>query len=490
MNEVKSAAASIERDLPLVSALKKGKDRHSFHMPGNRAGQSFSAEFRALLTQLDTTELNTTGDINQPAGIVLQALELAAKTFGAAETYFITSGTTNSLRIALATAFKPGDRVLIAKGSHLSVANSCALLGLEAVFIKQDNLPRFPDGQVSETEVLRSLREMENLAGMLLTTPGYYGENLPLKRICQAAHAQNIPVIVDAAHGAHFAIKVSGSSLREKSWPRSALSQGADLVAQSAHKTLPALTPASLLHLSQSAIDSGRVSSSRLVKMLPVFQTSSPSFPIAASLDYARDFIDNDAAEYVSRLLALTTEFEAQLPPEISRDYRRGDDPCRLVLDYSVSNCSRQKVFEILDSYEVDVELVDARRMVCIPALDTPSSSFSALLQACAGIAQAGQNGQSQVEIDIDQRKAFLRQNLDSLNLRDSFSAENKEIDFRIALGQLSAEIVAPYPPGVPLLWPGQEIEADDIELWQNLLALAYDIRGIKSGKIEVLVNK
>ncbi|HZJ90972.1 MAG TPA: aminotransferase class I/II-fold pyridoxal phosphate-dependent enzyme [Oscillospiraceae bacterium] len=488
--EKRESTVSTERELPLVSALETVRNRHSFHMPGNRAGRSFSAEFRTLLTYLDTTELDNTGDINEPNGAVLRALELAAKTFGSAQTYFITCGTTTSLRIALAGAFKPGDRVLIGKGSHLSVANSCALLGLEAVLIKQDVLPRFADGQVSEAEVLRSLEEEEDLAGVLVTTPGYYGENLPLERICLAAHALGIPVIVDSAHGAHFAIKVSGETFGEKNWPRTALSQGADMVAQSAHKTLPALTPASMLHLSQAAIESGRVSSSRLAKMLPVFQTSSPSFPVAASLDFARDFIDHDAAGYVSGLLDLLEEFVAELPPELSREYVAGDDPCRLVIDYSASNCSRQNVFKILDAHEVDVELIDARCIVCILPLDTPRESFIALGQACQEIARDGRPEDSQVEIDLAQREAFLRQSRTSLTLRESFSAESKEMNFRHALGQRSAGVIAPYPPGVPLLWPGEEITAADIALWQDMLDLAYDVRGIKSGKVEVLVGK
>jgi len=488
--EKRESTVSTERELPLVSALETVRNRHSFHMPGNRAGRSFSAEFRTLLTYLDTTELDNTGDINEPNGAVLRALELAAKTFGSAQTYFITCGTTTSLRIALAGAFKPGDRVLIGKGSHLSVANSCALLGLEAVLIKQDVLPRFADGQVSEAEVLRSLEEEEDLAGVLVTTPGYYGENLPLERICLAAHALGIPVIVDSAHGAHFAIKVSGETFGEKNWPRTALSQGADMVAQSAHKTLPALTPASMLHLSQAAIESGRVSSSRLAKMLPVFQTSSPSFPVAASLDFARDFIDHDAAGYVSGLLDLLEEFVAELPPELSREYVAGDDPCRLVIDYSASNCSRQNVFKILDDHEVDVELIDARCIVCILPLDTPRESFIALGQACQEIARDGRPEDSQVEIDLAQREAFLRQSRTSLTLRESFSAESKEMNFRHALGQRSAGVIAPYPPGVPLLWPGEEITAADIALWQDMLDLAYDVRGIKSGKVEVLAGK
>ncbi|NLC26204.1 MAG: aminotransferase class I/II-fold pyridoxal phosphate-dependent enzyme [Fastidiosipila sp.] len=489
MKKIKATAASFERQLPLVSVLKKNKGRHSFHMPGNRSGQSFPSEFRTLLTELDTTELDTTGDINQPAGAVHQALELAAKTFGAAKTYFITSGSTISLRIALATAFKPKDRVLIAKGSHLSIANSCALLDLEAVFIKQDKLPRFPDGQVTEPEVLRSLRKEKNLAGVLLTTPGYYGENLPLEKICQKCHDLGMPLIVDAAHGAHYAVKVKRQSPAEKLWPRCALAQGADLVTHSAHKTLPALTPASLLHLSQSAIDSGRISPKRLAKMIPVFQTSSPSFPIAASLDYARFFVDQEAPECISRLLTLIAEFEANLPSEIIRDFKVGDDPCRLVLDYSGTSCSRQKVFEILDANEVDIELIDAGRMVCIPALDTPQSSFSALLKACAEIAQVKQIGPPQAEIDIAQREAFLRTGLTSLTLRDSFFAENKEVDYRESQGKHSAGVIAPYPPGVPLLWPGEKIKADDIILWKKLLALNYDIRGIESGFIEVLTD-
>ncbi|MDD4541461.1 MAG: aminotransferase class I/II-fold pyridoxal phosphate-dependent enzyme [Eubacteriales bacterium] len=479
-----------ERELPLISALKKTRDRHSFHMPANRGGQSFSEEFRTLLTQFDTTELDINGDINQPDGVVLQALELAAKTFGAAQSYFITSGTTNSLRIALAAAFNAGDRVLVAKGSHLSIANSFALLGLEAVFIKQDTLPRFPDGQVSEIEVLRSLREEQDISGVILTTPGYYGENLPLEHICQAAHAKNISVIIDAAHGAHYAIKLSENSLQEKSWPRTALSQGADLVAQSAHKTLPALTPASLLHLSEEAKDTGRISTSRLAKMMPVFQTSSPSFPIAASLDYARDFVDHDAAGQVAELMENISEFESQLPPEIHRDFRDGDDPCRLVLDYTATMSSRQNVCAILNAHKVDVELVDARRIVCIPALDTPRSSFIALAQSCVEIAAGGGSEQTQTGIDIAQRSAFLRQNSSSLSLRDSFYAESREFSFEKAKGQLSAGIIAPYPPGVPLLWPGEEIKAADIALWKDLLSLAYEIRGIKSGKIEVLTGR
>ncbi len=178
------------------------------------------------------------------------------------------------------------------------------------------------------------------------------------------------------------------------------------------------------------------------------------------------------------------------MPQEIHRDYVDGDDPCRLVLDYSDTACSRQKLMEILDFHQVDVELIDARRMVCIPALDTPRSSFNALAEACREIAQVEAGGQSQTAADLAQRKAFLRQEGSSFKIRENFFAESEEIEFQDALGRRSAAMIAPYPPGVPLLWPGEEITEADISLWQELLSLAYDIRGLKSGKVEVLAEE
>lgn len=453
-----------ERDFPLVSHVAKGAEHIGFHMPGHRAGAGFSAAFRALLPVLDTTELAETGDLNDPTGAVETALTRAAAFYGAGRTLFVTGGTTTALRIAIAAAFRPGDRVLIARGSHLSAVHAFALLGLEPVFITHEAPPAFPDGQPTEAEVLCALDRHPDVAGVVLTTPGYYGETLPLSRIADRLHRRGRRLVVDEAHGAHFALDRACGSARDL--PPTALSMGADLVAQSAHKTLPALTPAAMIHVSHDALATGRIAYDRLLGFLPVFQTSSPSFPIAASLDYARAFAEQAGAEALEDLLGQLDDLTEALPPGLVRVLPEGADPTRLVLDYRRTGLQRSDVTAVLTEHGVAAEMADLMRLVLIVPFGTPPDAFLTLLNALNDMARRGTGREDSEAIELERARArmFLR-------------PYRPERDLRTAL--LDGErVTAVYPPGVALRWPGERADRDLAALCAKLYARGLVLRG------------
>ncbi|HHX37893.1 MAG TPA: hypothetical protein GX717_07930, partial [Clostridiaceae bacterium] len=244
-------------------------EKSSFHMPGHNAGHAFVPGLAAQLFRADTTELSATDDLNDPAGPVKVAQRLAAAAFGASETWFLTGGSTQGIQALMYACCGHGGRLLIGAATHRSVLHTAALLDIKLEFIIHSDTQlqnRIVNDQVPEvsplpvvtaaelTSALQALNRRGTLPdAVLVTSPDYYGEVADIAALAETAHRYNLPLLVDEAHGAHFFCAPAVL-------PPPALQGGADAVVQSAHKTLPALTPTALLHLGSGARTSDSVS--------------------------------------------------------------------------------------------------------------------------------------------------------------------------------------------------------------------------------------
>jgi len=247
------------------------KNPLSLHVPGHKYGRlldySKYSAYRGIL-QLDATELSGLDDLHSPEGVILEAEMLLSEAYGTERSYFLVNGSTVGNLAMILAVLQKGDIVLVQRNCHKSVLNGIELAQAKPVFLGPDYDEDWGvTGGVSPEITARALAMYPGAKALIVTYPSYYGMVNDLQRIIKQAHDVNIPVLVDEAHGAHF---ISGGN-----FPKSALQFGADIVVQSAHKTLPAMTMGSYLHL-----NSKRIERDRLEHYLHILQSSSPSYPV------------------------------------------------------------------------------------------------------------------------------------------------------------------------------------------------------------------
>lgn len=498
--------------------------RSSWHTPGHHAGQAWPSWFRHCLADIDLTELPSTDDLNRPSGPAGRAMELAAGACGAGLTRFITSGSTTAIHVMLACAVGHGGTLMVARSCHRSVLHAAALLNLTVLPLRQTGFPP-PDActqqprltllpQATAADVDEALADHPHCQAVLLTSPDYYGGCAATHEIAQVVHRRGALLLVDEAHGAHLSYD------RGQRLPSSALAAGADICVQSGHKTLPVLTGGALLHIGKTALDDGKLTEDMLDRLIPVFQTSSPSFPIAASLDYARKLLTESGSIRIGQQLDYLDTFRGALHgrlacqpdrrvppagPACSGSSALDRDPLRLVLttrdedDVSAIPFLARQLFDS----GIDIEFSDLTRLVLIPSLwqqESEWAKLAAILNAAAsapGFAGLSQRGRSWVghsrrllALEANWRCIIQQpQNLQQhLSLQEALLPNRpiRQLFLKEAAGMIAARTVAPYPPGIALIWPGERIDQDRVDFMHQLLENSISISGIEAGKVQV----
>ncbi|MGI6334694.1 MAG: aminotransferase class I/II-fold pyridoxal phosphate-dependent enzyme [Saccharofermentanales bacterium] len=484
-----SSKALIE-NMPLVESLKQiaGQQRTSWHTPGHAGGKGFPDWLRDLFVSADLTELPVTDDLNRPAGVALEAMKMAANAFGSGLTRFITGGSTTGLHILLAMAVGYGGKLLLPRCVHQSVVHIAALMAIDLRWIAAGAYSRFgllP--QVTPQSVAAALEANPDSQVVLVTSPDYYGTCADIPTIAEVVHQYGGLLLVDEAHGAHFAFS---SDL-----PPSAMCAGADACVQSGHKTLPVLTPGAYLHISAAALQSGRLSADRLEQMLPIFQTSSPSFPVAASLDYARAWLEHTGEFAITRQLDNLMDFRSRLsekficsplsmkPDPGSSLFR---DPLRVVvcLDGNISRPTASDLLMNLSAEGIDLEFADRRRMVLIPSLLQTEQAWQQLAVALNRLLpEKGGFGLVGDDDLMDGTWRSLMATVPEPILHSGEVLFGRHQQIRVdpagAVGRISARLVAPYPPGVPLVWPGERLDKNRVDFLVRLMENNASISGL-----------
>ncbi len=280
---------------PLYEALMDyvKKQIIPFHMPGHKQGRIFPEEYLVNLTKIDLTEVPGLDNLHNPEGPILEAQKLAARAFGAKESFFLVNGTTSGIYAAMYAVLDPDDKVLIMRNSHKSVYNGLVLTGAVPFYINPeiDYESGIPMG-VNIDKLEECLKKNESIKAVVITYPNYYGFCSDIEKISDIVHKYHKILIVDEAHGAHFPF--SGNL------PLSSLQVGADIVVQSIHKTLSSFTQSSILHL-----NSDRVDTNRLKYFLSLFQSTSPSYLLMSSLDLARDYMEKEGKNRLEKAIIL-----------------------------------------------------------------------------------------------------------------------------------------------------------------------------------------
>ncbi|NJL41391.1 MAG: aminotransferase class I/II-fold pyridoxal phosphate-dependent enzyme, partial [Leptolyngbyaceae cyanobacterium SM1_4_3] len=296
-----------QTELPLVSALAAAANRSdaAFHTPGHKRGQSAPPALLKLLGRsafrADLPELPELDNLFAPEGAIAQAQLLAADAFGAEQTWFLANGSTCGLEAAILAACNPGDKLILPRNLHQSAIAALILSGAVPVFVLPEYDADWDLAHPPKPEAIaQALRDHPDAKAVLIVSPTYHGVCADVGSIARLTDAANLPLIVDEAHGAHFAF--------HPDLPAPALAEGADLVVQSTHKTLSALTQAAMLHVQGKRIDRARLAAS-----LRLVQSTSPNYLLLASLDAARQQMALEGKELLDRTLELSDRARHEL---------------------------------------------------------------------------------------------------------------------------------------------------------------------------------
>jgi lysine decarboxylase len=456
---------------PLISELEEviEKNRIMMHMPGHKGGKGFSDSFRDNLVKFDVTELPGLDNLHRPLGVLDKSMDACAKTFGAVKSFFLLNGSTSGIHAMLLSSFKKGDRVLVSRNCHYSVINGLILFGIQPVFV----MPRYNEKwrlvvPASAEEWEKALNKNPDVKGAIVTSPDYYGLCAPVSELSDIMHSSGKLLLVDEAHGAHF--------MFSRKLPRPALSNGADISVQSFHKTLPSLTQAAVLHIGSRRIDAGKVQ-----KAVSMLTTTSPSYMIMASIEYACGLAVTEGEKKYGRLLDRLELMKMELswmeklrlvPDELDGCER---DRSRIVVNTAESDITGFDLARILmQEYGIYAEMADEYNLVFITAMSDDENEINALQHSLAEIDKKIGKGESSACSE-----KFLYPGECIIPEPWSYLECGVNVPINESEGYRSAGIVTPYPPGIPVLCPGEKILKEHIDYLRLLYHAGRDIQGL-----------
>ncbi|MDF2556778.1 MAG: arginine decarboxylase [Bacillales bacterium] len=441
--------------IPLVTALNnhRSKKAISFHVPGHKGGLLFEGtpDFKKFL-EIDLTELTGLDDLHAPEGVIAEAESKLMNFYGTIKSYFLVGGSTVGNLAMIHATVKRGEQVIVQRNCHKSVFNGLKLVNASPIFISPEINKELSVVTGPSIETLERAIEINSTAKVLiLTYPNYYGHVFDIKNLIDLAHSKGMIVLVDEAHGAHFQI---GSP-----FPMSAVSLGADIVVQSAHKTLPAMTMGSWMH-----INSNRVSVKKVKEYLEMLQSSSPSYPIMMSLDRARNYLEEFSLTDVDYTIQEIKDFTEKLNKIDGIKVLETNDLLKLIIqnDRGLTGKQLQQIFEENGVYP---ELSDHKNVLFILPLLKKGAKYP-FGRAITAI----DNGMRQIqEVKEDNKQRILVFETAPIStLQKSFivmeSCNEELVMLEDAIDKVSAETITPYPPGIPLIIRGEKITNDMID--------------------------
>ncbi len=460
----------MKNERPLVDALTTFVNEHptSLHVPGHKNGllTNLPNEIKQALTY-DVTELSGLDDFHHPEEAIKEAEQLLTKTYKSGASFFLVNGSTvGNLAMVYATC-KAGDTIIVQRNAHKSIFHAIELVGADPVFISPEWDEETKTASHVETATLKeALGTYPHAKAVVFTTPTYYGlVSEQLEEQIILCHELNIPVLIDEAHGAHF--------IASKHFPQSALQLGADLVVQSAHKTLPAMTMGSYLHVRSNIIDIEVVN--RYLRML---QSSSPSYMIMASLDDARHYVATYLESDYMYLYEKRDNFINALKLIKGVEIVEVQDPLKLLL--RVRGYSGYELKEALEQENVYVELADMEQVLMIlPLLKQgvpyPFTSLrTRIKEAITNLLKTTKQPKVPVSMQLEVQKVSKP----IVPITKARQSEKEWIPYTKAIGRISAELIIPYPPGIPLFVVGEKITVAKLAYLTDLLAYGVDFQG------------
>lgn len=470
-------------------------DYYPFHMPGHKRNRASSAD--DFLFERDITEISGFDNLHHAEGILKEAQEYAAQIYGTKKCFFSVNGSTAALLAAVSASVNKGGKILVARNCHKAVYHALYLRELQPVYIYPHEDQRLGiNGGISPERVERYLEENTDVQAFLLTSPTYDGVVSDIKTIAEVVHRHKIPLIVDEAHGAHLPYANHGANQEETCLPYSAVREGADIVIQSLHKTLPCLTQSAAFH-----ICSDRVSVKKIERALHIFETSSPSYVLMAGMDLCVRYMQGEGKKKLQMLTDRLQLFYERseswkqlwfLYPKIKSADMIGipiADYTKIVFGAKGYKNAGRKLHEILrDRYHLQPEMSAPDYVILMTMLTDTEEGFLRLEAALSEINDELECGSLVWERTTSAYpSAFVPLELVMLPL-EAAEAPVIQVPFFESVGKISAETVYVYPPGCPFLMPGEKISEELLEIVRYYRTSGMELYGMEDETGETLL--
>lgn len=455
-----------EIQLPFLQAIRRQQKtgRIPLHMPGHKQGRSIIPPLQSILgpaALYDYTELPFTDDLSQPVGALKESQAMLAHLYGADASFYLVNGTSGGIMATIFALSAAGKKVLLMRNSHRSVSQGLILSGATPVYMATtwDKLTGVALPPTVD-DIRSALEQHADIALVILTAPSFHGLSGHLEEQIKLVHSFDLPVMVDEAHGVHTHF----SNLL----PKDALQSGADAVIQSTHKTLSGFTQCSWMH-----IQGTRVSPARIQAALRILQTTSPSYILLLSLEGAMAQMAMDGPEKLTRSLELTAIMKERLNhdtplkflelDELPLQHVAGQDIGKLYLRTAPFGLSGFQAANLLRLHGLEPELADSGGVLLMLTLADEEEHFDAIEASLRAFAKTLDTTAEPFPLLTEAPWAALQPNI-ALTPREAWFAEKELVDFNQSVGRISGETVTVYPPGVPVLLPGEIIEVEILE--------------------------
>lgn len=482
---------------PILSGLTAYNTEgcYPWHMPGHK--RRLNTIFPDIVENpfsIDVTEVGDLDEFHDPHGIISEAMNRAAEVYGSHKSYYLVNGSTCGIMAALSAVCRPGDKLIVARNCHKSVYNAIRLLQLRPIYIMpewNEKLGMF--GGVSPEQVRKMVKQYTDAKCVMLVSPTYEGVVSDVEKIAKIVHKAGVPLIVDEAHGAHFEfmsnVNETISTTNYKNIPNPAIRLGADIVIESLHKTLPAMTQCAILHEKSNIVDT-----ERLEEYLSIYQSTSPSYVFLATteaciekMNYERDglfIIYKELLSEYRKRFAQLSHIHLVEESDFKKQSACGYDDGKLV--FSVKDCGYERDGEIIamtgtklgtilqEEYGQMMEMAAGNYVIAMTSVADSKEAFESLYLAMESIdAQL-----TDVEQSAD---TILYKTLPERKMNIAEAREHKRVDilFGDAIGKISGSYIYVYPPGIPIVTPGEVLSLDVMQEIKAAMDSDLNIKGI-----------
>lgn len=479
---------------PLLDAI--GEFIHTkpayFRIPGHRLQKGISSRWTDKVGEeifaYDVTETPYTDDLHQAEGAIREAQQLLGELYHTDRSFFLVNGSTCGNEAMILAGALEGQEIMIARNAHKSAMMGLIMSGARPVYVSPKVLGEWGiQGGITPEDVERCFKEHPGCRALFMVSPSYYGITSDLKAIARVCHEHGAMLLVDEAHGGHVYF--------HEALPQGAIEQGADMCVQSMHKVTGALTQSSVLHVHSSLVDMDRVTSA-----LHIVQSTSPNYLLMTSLDCARYELAMHGREMMQQALELAAYAREQInriagfacmgTEVVGQAGIAGLDTTRLVITAKKLGLTGFDLEECLfREYAVNMELADYENVLAIVTYANTREEIDRLISACRSISQKLLSDTYVINRNWKEthNQEIPCQPQQVMTPRQAYFAQTQRIPWEQAVGRIAGEMVAPYPPGIPILYAGERITQ---EVWEYLERFRQDSRhmhGIEDGQITVM---
>ncbi len=438
-----------------------------FHTPGHMQGRGMDAELRDFLGEnvlaIDLTQIRGLDDLLQPEEAIARAQELAAAAYGSDRSFFLINGSTSGNQIMMMAALDPGEKMALPRNAHKSAMGGLIMSGANPIWMQPEvDEALHTDHTVTPQTVAATLEAHPDVKAVYIVSPTYYGAAADLESIAEIVHDRGVPLLVDEAWGPHFHF--------HPALPIDALEAGADLCVNSTHKMLGSLSQTAMLHNK-----AGRIDIARLKAVVKLFLSTSPNLVLVASLDVARRQMAMEGSALLSRTIELAHQTRRRLnaidgvlcfgAEQVGKPGVFAFDPTKITITVKGLGYTGYEAEEILRRrYNVQCELADLFNCLALFTIGTTPEAADRLVYGVHELAREDR------PIDVFSPSGVLERRLQTgtynlpkippirMNPRDAFLSTTESVAFKQSAGRICAEVITPYPPGIPVISPGEEI--------------------------------